>query len=59
MKIVIKSIIGLGFLPFIALGFLIGIVKALFIITFGLAWDTGDAFCNKILIRIERLTSKL
>jgi hypothetical protein len=53
IKIIIKYVIGISFLPFLILGGMIAVVRVLFIATFGLAWQKGDDWYSYMFMKLN------
>lgn len=51
MKYILKLITGVCFLPFLILGGIIAVVRAIFTITFLLAWQKGDDWYGYLLMK--------
>ena len=53
MKFASKLLTAIIFFPFLILGGLIAVAKAVFIATFGLAWQLGDDWHKDLLLKLD------
>ncbi len=53
MKYILTLLTAIFFTPFILIGGIIALIKTLFVLTFGLAWQKGDDWHGYLLNKIN------
>lgn len=54
MKYILKLLMGMCFMPFIILGGLIAVLETIIAIPFGFAWQKGDEWHGKMLMKLRK-----